>query len=209
MNTLKALVVSNDLFELESMFTGNEYIEYRFTPVERDFRLDMSGVDLLIVPNGCDHVAMLKVRAAVREFLHRGGALFCFDGWFTDWIPGHRWVHSNEKATRDIRYSVQTDRHGLFEGVNLDDLQFNHGISGWWACGYIEAAPGSDILLVDTWGRPMIVVDETSTPGLLILTASGPLGDFSYEGTVNGLSILYQNMLHYVLTKTTRIHAIT
>lgn len=205
---LKAVVISNDIFGLDKMFCGNDLVAYRFVPVSGDFKLDLSDADLLIIPNGCDHIAMLKVKETVNDFLQNGGALFCFDGWFTNWIPGNQWIHNNNKATRDIRYSIKDDRHGLFDGVNLDDLQFNHGISGWWACGAIEEAEGADVLLVDTWNRSIIVVDEATTPGLMILTASGPLADRSFENEENGLSALYQNMLRLVHNQKEHAHAI-
>ena len=125
----------------------------------------------------------------------------CFDGWFMDWVPGNRWVHDNQKATKDIRYFVQQDRYNLFDGVNLDDLQFNHGISGWWACGYIEPAPGANVLLADTWGRPMIVLDESTTKGLMVLTASGPLSDKNFDYEEDGLSVLYRNIMRLIQTR--------
>lgn len=206
---LNAVVISNDIHGLHHMFCDNPMVRYRFEPIKKEFSLNLDGIDVLIVPNGCDHIALLGVKDAVHAFLDEGGALLCFDGWFTDWIPGNRWIHDNTKATRDIRYFVKQDRYSLFDGVNLDDLQFNHGISGWWACGYIKAAAAADLLLVDTWQRPVIVLDESSTNGLIILTASGPLSDKTFEHEENGLSVLYKNMLRLIAGKKIRIHEFT
>ena len=203
---LNALVVSNDIHGLDRMFCDNESVRYTFQPIERSFILELDNKDLLIVPNGCDHIAMLKVKDQVQAFLGHGGTLFCFDGWFTNWVPGNRWIHDNQKATRDVRYTIKDDRYELFKGVALDDLQFNHGISGWWACGYIEPAEGAESLLIDTWGRPMIVLDESSTNGLMILTASGPLSDKTYELETNGLSALYGNMLRLASKRMEKVH---
>ncbi|HVZ41702.1 MAG TPA: hypothetical protein VHI13_20645 [Candidatus Kapabacteria bacterium] len=195
---LNAVVVDNGIHGLERMFRSGAPVRYRFERVGAAFAPDLSDADLLIVPNGSDHVAMYRARNAVRAFLERGGALFCFDGWFTDWVPGNRWVMDNSRATRDVRYSVRTDRHGLFNGVAIESLVRSHGISGWWACGLIELASGADVVMEDTWGRAMIVVDRVSTPGTLILTASGPLGDVGFDGTFGDLSRLYHNMLGLV-----------
>lgn len=126
--------------------------------------------DLLVVPNGSDHVALWRARDAVRAHLDLGGGLFVEDGWFTDWVPNNRWVHDNTYPTRDVRYSVHNDRHGLFTGINLDAFNVQDGISGWWACGFIEPSATADVVLVDTWNRPVVVVD-----GAMFLTASGPL----------------------------------
>ncbi len=213
---LTAVVVANGLEGLRECFpcygipaaAGGQtlQVDYRFQEVEAGFRLDLTGADLLIVPNGSDHVAMLGVRDQVRAFLDAGGAVFCFDGWFTDWVPGHRWRHDNSKATRDIRYRVATDRHGLFDGIDLDPFIFHHGISGWWACGAIEPAGGADVLLEDTWGRAMVVLDETTTPGLLALTASGPLAG-ALTDDVGGPALvpLYHRLLHRVAAHRARL----
>ncbi len=176
---LDAVVISNAIIGLDRMFASNDRVRYRFAHVTPDFSVDLTGVDLLVVPNGCDHVAMLSIEDTVRDFLARGGTLFCFDGWFTDWMPGNQWRMDNSKPSREVRYHVETDRHGLMDGVDMDELQFNHGISGWWSCGYIDTADGADVVLADTWNRPVIVLDEVTTPGRIVLTASGPLGDFA------------------------------
>ncbi len=176
---LDAVVISNAIIGLDRMFASNDRVCYRFAHVTPDFSVDLTGADLLVVPNGCDHVAMLAIKQTVRDFLDAGGTLFCFDGWFTDWVPGNQWRMDNSKPSRDVRYHVPTDRHRLMDGVRLDDLQFNHGISGWWSVGYIDASPNADVILADTWNRPIVVLDESTTNGRIVLTASGPLGDFA------------------------------
>ena len=203
---LNALVVDNGIFGLEDLFRSSDRVTYRFQRTGPGFTPDLAGADVLIVPNGSDHVAMAGARDAVRDYLDAGGALLCFDGWFTDWVPGNRWVHDNSKATRDMRYAVGTDRHGLLRDVTLDHLQFNHGISGWWACGYIEAAAGADVLLHDTWQRPIVVLDEATTSGTIVLTASGPLADYT-AGELAGLGELYRNILAFLARKTASTHA--
>ena len=229
-SALTATVIHNGVYGLEKMFHDSAKVRYRYEPVTRDFAPDLSQTDLLIVPNGSDHVAMAKIKDAVSAHLARGKALIVLDGWFTDWVPGSQWVHDNSKKTIDVRYHVGTDRYGLFDGVDQDHLNFNHGISGWWACGYIDAAPEADVLYADTWDRPVIVLDEKTTPGLMLMTASGPLGDFVPDETlpdhgeaaaearkerthntvgdlpgagreVDGLTALYRNMIALVHDK--------
>src|ERR1041384_6444652 len=109
---LHAVVVSNGIDGLERYFRSGDAISYRFETIGRHFDPDLDGADLLIVPNGSDHVAMLKIREKVRRHLDRGNTVMCFDGWFTDWVPGNRWIMDNSRPTRDIRYAVGTDRHG-------------------------------------------------------------------------------------------------
>ncbi|MBA3832460.1 MAG: hypothetical protein H0X34_11330 [Chthoniobacterales bacterium] len=193
---LHALVVSNGIVGLNESYVSNELVDYRIEVITADFDPDLSGLDLLIVPNGSDHVAMLKIKDQVAAFLDQGNTVCCFCGWFTNWVPGNQWIHDNRKATKDVFLSVRTDRYGLFDGLDLDKFNYNNGITGWWACGYIKASPGADVVLEDTWHRPIMVLDEMTTNGLMILTASGPVGDYRRRpGNDDGIAGLNQHIL--------------
>ena len=196
---LRTTVVSN-IEGVDRWLPALPSVAYAVQSVGADFQLDLDGADALLVPNGSDHVAMHRNRERVRTFLEAGHALLCFDGWFTDWIPGNRWVLDNTKVTRDWRYFVRTDRYGLFDGFDLDALNFSQGMSGWWACGYIDAAADADVLLVDTWGRPMMVLDESTTAGTMILTASGPLPGLQPDDPLSGL---YHRLLVHLQARVT------
>jgi hypothetical protein len=112
----------------------------------------------------------------------------------------------NTKKSIDLRYRLKSDRYGLFENVNLDSFIFSHGISGWWSCGYIDAAAQADVIVEDTWKRPIIVLDEKSTNGLIFLTASGPLADNAGQTTddansTSDMAQLYQNVISLIVKK--------
>lgn len=203
---LQAAVVSNGLQGINHYFISNERIKYNILEVGKNFNPVLDAYDILVVPNGCDHIAMAGIKEKVAEFLAAGKTLFCMDGWFTDWVPGNQWYMDNSKKSIDVRYHLRTDRHGLFDNVNLDSFTYSHGISGWWACGYIEAAPQADVIVADTWDRAIIVLDEKSTNGTMFLTASGPLGDTAGLATndynsLTDLSKLYQNVLLMIINK--------
>lgn len=200
-STARALIISNAIEGLDQLYRNTPAIEYHLCEVTADFDPDLSGYHLLIVPNGSDHIAMYRIRHKVEAFLQQGGVLFCFDGWFTNWVPGHRWVMDNSRKTIDVRYRLHEDKYGIAGNFRAEDLCFSHGISGWWSCGYIEPAPGASVLLEDNWGRALAVIDHrVTTPGIMVLTASGPAGDFSYATTDDdragaAMSELYQAFL--------------
>lgn len=197
---IQAAVIDNGIVGLDLYFQSNDRVQYNFLEISEQLPTDFSEYDLLVVPNGTDQVAMLRMKKAVQTFLNQGKTLFCFDGWFTDWLPGNRWLMDNSKKTMDIRYAIKDDSYDLFENVAVDSFTFSNGISGWWACGYIEPAPEAEVVLEDTWGRAMMILDEKSTPGKIFATASGPLGDSSYattddDTTLSDLGKFYQNLL--------------
>lgn len=195
---MKALVIDNGT-GAAAAYPDREGLTFDVARTGPDFAPVLDACDLLVVPNGADHVAMHAIRDDVRRFLARGGALFCFCGWFLDWIPGHRWVHDNSHPTREMRHFAGDDPLGLLRGVDLKGFDFNrHGISGWWACGYIETPAGAHVVIRDTWGRTVAVADDATTGGFLFLTASGPVGDYSRYGDTGPVGQLYNNLLQYV-----------
>jgi len=204
---INAIVISNGIQALSKLFHSNERITYHFEEVNANFNPELTPYDLLIVPNGTDHIAMLKIKDKVAAFLNDGKTLFCFCGWFTNWIPNHQWIMDNSEKTIDIRYKVSDDRYSIFNDLDIIELNFSHGISGWWACGYIKADERADILIEDTWGRPIMVIDEVTTLGMMILTASGPLADMSYgdystDKSDHIISKLYNKCIDVVTSKT-------
>jgi hypothetical protein len=198
---LKGLIIDNGIGSGRGYPDQDEIVFDRVT-TSRNFRPDLSRYDLLIVPNGADHVAMFRIRDQVREMLAAGKAVFCFCGWFTDWIPGHRWVHDNSHPTKEMRHFPGSDPQGLMKGFEPAFLDHNqHGISGWWACGYIESDDPETVLVRDTWGRGVVIADGITTNGFLFLTASGPVGDYSSYPAWSPLAILYKNMLKHVIDR--------
>lgn len=198
---LRGLVIDNGI-GAGAAFPDRDDVVFDRATTGSDFAPDLSRYDLLIVPNGADHVAMFRLRDQVREMLAAGKSLFCFCGWYLDWIPGHRWRHDNSHATRDVRHFAKTDRLGLLEGFDLAALDHNrHGISGWWACGYIEPAADETVLVTDTWGRALVIADDTTTNGFLFLTASGPVGSYGASPTWSPLRILYENAIRHAVRR--------
>lgn len=205
-NPLKVAVVHNGIEGLDGLYPDSVYMQHTWIKVAYPVVTDLQDFDVLIVPNGSDHVFMERMKDKVRTFLDAGGILCCFDGWFTPWVPGNRWIMDNSKRTIDVRYSVASDPYGFTDGVNMEGLNFSNGISGWWACGYIQPAPGAVVVLEDTWQRPLLVVDEHSTAGTMILSASAPLSDTTYattddDASMQAVASMYRNIAAFMYNK--------
>jgi hypothetical protein len=199
----KALLISNGIEGLNQLYVSNDIIEYDIVEIDADFNPNLTGYDVLIAPNGTDHVAFYRIKDKVQAFLDNGGILFCFDGWFTNWIPNNRWIMDNSKKTIDVRYKIKDDPFGLSKHFDINDLTYSNGMTGWWACGYIEPSPLATVFVEDTWGRPLVVIDDASTNGLMILTASGPAADLSYATTddnkaYKAMTDLYTAFIHLI-----------
>ena len=201
---IRALIISNGIEGLHSLYKSTAKIQYDWVEVTPNFNPKLEGYDLLIVPNGSDHIALFRIKDTIKAYLDSGGALFCFDGWFTDWVPGYCWVMDNSQKSIEVRYKIKDDPYQLSQQFKVEDLNFSHGISGWWACGYIACkSPHGHVLIEDTWGRPLVVIPKATTAGLMVLTASAPAGDLSYATTDDdaaeqAMSALYHALLGLV-----------
>ncbi|MFC4262894.1 hypothetical protein ACFOWM_08405 [Ferruginibacter yonginensis] len=205
---LQALVISNNIFGIEGYYQSNTVIQYHFYKVTKNFQPNLQAYDVLVVPNGCDNVAMLTIKDDVQTFLNSGKALICCDGWFTNWVPGNQWRMDISKKTIDVRYFVKDDPYQLFNDLDVNEFIFSNGMSGYWACGYIDAAAGAHVVLEDTWQRPIIVVDDVTTNGIMFLTASGPLGDINKPyNECNSIDKLYKNFINKLTTIKNLQHA--
>ncbi|MDE2155219.1 MAG: hypothetical protein KGJ32_04885 [Xanthomonadaceae bacterium] len=197
--TLSIAVVDNGIHGLRGHFVDSPALRYRFEPIVRDWSPAFAE-DVVIVPNGSDHLSLYRARHSIEAVLARGGAVLCFCGCYTPWLPGTVWRHDNTRPNRDVRYHVASDPLGLMAGVDPQRLGTDaHGISGWWACGELVTACPQSVVLADTWGRPVLIADTRSTPGLIVATASGPLGDRGgAEAAADGPQRLYRNIIRAV-----------
>ena len=206
---LQAALIDNGVHGATDYFAGRTGIRYRTERIGAGWAPDFSHDDVIVVPNGSDHVALYRVREQVARFLESGGTVLCFCGFFTPWLPGNVWVHDNSRPNREVRYHAVNDALGLLDGVDVARLSTeSHGISGWWACGGIETAHASSVVLADTWNRAVLVADTRSTAGLIIATASGPLGERDAAADDDaGLLRLYRNIIRAAAARKEIAHA--
>lgn len=180
----------------EQYYRGDATHQYRCERISADWQPCFDDDDVVLVPNGANHVALYEARAQLHKVLARGGAVLCFCGFFTPWLPGNQWRHDIGRDLRQLRYRVVCDELQLFEGVETEELCCDeHGIRGGWACGDIQTHYADSVVLTDNYQRTLLVADRRSTAGLIIATASGPLGDDAPHSAAHGARRLYRNIL--------------
>jgi hypothetical protein len=169
---------------------------YRVERIGRLWRPCFADDDVVLVPNGANHLALFEARASLHEFVARGGALLCFCGFFMPWLPGLRWRHDYRHPLRDVSYHLVHDSLGLFDGVTAHELCVDeHGLRGGWACGEILDAPEHSVVLRDNFQRVLMVAEQRRHAGLVIATASGPLFDDQGGTAARGARRVYRNIL--------------
>lgn len=189
-------LVDNGVFGLDQYYVAAPGVRYRHVRVTARWRPDFGDDDVVLVPNGADHVALFEARHALAGVLARGGVVLCFCGFFTPWLPGNQWRHDIGAPLATLRYELAHDPLGLFDEVAPESLCVDaHGIRGGWACGAIDTAHEASVVLRDNVGRVLMVADRCSTRGLIIATASGPLWDDAPTLPAEGARRVYRNVL--------------
>lgn len=97
---LNVALIDSGVYGTTQYFAETPEVRYRIERIRDRWQPDFSADDLVVVPNGANHVALYEARGAIRTFLDGGGTLACFCGFFTPWIPGNQWVHDNRQPLR-------------------------------------------------------------------------------------------------------------
>lgn len=193
---MRIALIDNGVAGLGDYYAASPGIEYRRERITARWQPDFGADDVILAPNGTDHVALHEARDAVQALLARGGAVLCFCGFFTPWLPGSQWRHDLGARLDALRYELRHDPLALFEDVDPESLcRDEHGIRGGWACGTISTAHASSVVLVDNFARVIMIADQRTTRGLIIATASGPLWDEAPTRAASGPRRLYRNVL--------------
>jgi hypothetical protein len=76
---------------------------------------------------------------------------------------------------------VYRKAHPIFEGVDVNDLNFKEGVAGFFYRGTLKAPPGSEIILTDHLGQTVMYIDRQTTKGTILSTAGADL--LAYPGS--------------------------
>lgn len=173
---------------------------FEFIPALQLGRTDLSPFDMFIAPNGTDHVALYKSREKIRAFLDEGKIVMCFCGWTTDWIPGARWVMQTDIPLRTYSIRFPNPAHPVLEGVGIEEVNLSNGKRGFWSCGHIEVTPNAEVLMMNNLNQCVMFVDEKTTRGAIVATASAPVpgfGEKGKEGNLHAFDQLFENLLRW------------
>ncbi len=192
-------VLDNGIGYIPETYSTENFPGHAFTiiPALSLGQTDLSTYDVFIAPNGTDHVALYRNREKIQSFLDDGKALLCFCGWTTDWIPGSTWEMQYDIPLRTYEITFPNPSHPLLRGIKIDEVNISNGKRGFWVCGHINPAPGAEPLMVNNLNQAVMILDEHTTKGTIVATASGPLPGFAEEGSTerHSFDILFENIL--------------
>jgi hypothetical protein len=134
----------------------------------------------IIVPRITDEEFLYRQKHIVRDFLNEGKVLCSFVQNFRPWLPGNTLWKKTNLNLKEHRVILKQP-HPIFEGVDVEDLNFKEGVAGFFYRGTMQAPSQSEVLMTDHLGHTIMYIDRFSTNGTILSTAGADL--FSYGGS--------------------------
>lgn len=135
---------------------------------------------VLIVTDFIDQEYLYEQKDAILQFLNEGKIVVACTHVFRPWLP-----NVNPFMPKEIRkhsdYEMKTtNTPEFFDGVNMNELAYRKGVSGFYARGYHPAPPyDAQILLTFLDGTPITYVDRTSTKGTIVAHSARDLTSYA------------------------------
>ena len=144
---------------------------------------DLSGYDVVIVPERLHAGLQQASRPHLLEVLDRGGTVVLFGDQTVyaeqprGWLPGVDWEHRPTNywwwrepgAASGLR--AHRPEHPLWRHLTLEDAT-------WHQHGVFHPPLGADVLISTDDGGAVLYVDHWSTPGTLVVTSLDPISHF-------------------------------
>lgn len=135
---------------------------------------DLCDHAVIFIPCRTPADRMAPHAAQLRHYLDRGGTIVATGETALDvFLPGitftsqptNWWWWLTPGADLGIR--VVSPEHSLFKRLDRSDLT-------WHLHGWFDPPEGVEVLAVDGEGKPILYVDEVTTPGRMIITSLDP-----------------------------------
>jgi hypothetical protein len=142
--------------------------KYRRWLAEVIYLLDLPETDLgrfdgLLVPEGLHHLRLQAAAPQIGAFLDCGGTVLLFGDQPLAWLPGLDWQFGEARRPGPGDLVAQQRGHSFHRHLSLDDVWHHHGV--------FHPPAGAEVLLATANGDAVLYLDQSSTPGTLLVTS--------------------------------------
>lgn len=138
-------------------------------------RIDLSARAGLVVSSQVDQEYLHRHRDRIREYLDAGGVV-AFSGHLSrPWLPGAGRFEPKKIESHDDYTVLEATPHPVFDGVSMEDLTYQRGVSGFFARGHNPPPEHATTILRLPGDEPIVYVDEESTDGTIFAHSGNDL----------------------------------
>ena len=140
----------------------------------------LSQFNVLIVTDFIDQEYLLQQKSVIENFLNEGKIVVASTHLFRPWLPNvNPFMPKEIRKHADYEMKV-TETPEFFAGVDMNELAYRRGVSGFYARGYFPA-PVKDAQVVLTFldGTPITYIDRSSTAGTIVAHSARDLTSYA------------------------------
>lgn len=162
-------------YHIES-FEGPRYAQYfdAFARPEDLGSVRLEDFNVVVIPCRTPADRIAPAAAQIRAYLDHGGTVIATGESDSHlWLPGivftpqptNWWWWLTPGADLGVR--IASPVHGLFRRLKERDVS-------WHLHGWFDTPEGAEVLAVNESGKPILYVDEITTPGRMLVTSLDP-----------------------------------
>lgn len=140
----------------------------------------LAPYNVLIVTDFIDQEYLYEQKDVILNFLNEGKIVVASTHVFRTWLP-----NVNPFMPKEIRkysdYEMKTtDTPEFFAGVDMKELAYRKGVSGFYSRGFHPVPPkDAQIVLTFLDGTPITYIDRTSTKGTIVAHSARDLTSYA------------------------------
>ncbi|MER1998426.1 MAG: phosphate starvation-inducible protein PhoH [Lysinibacillus sp.] len=140
----------------------------------------LSQYNVLIVTDFIDQEFLLEQKNVIENFLNEGKIVVACTHMFRPWLPNVNPFMPKEIRKHSDYEMMPTATPGFFAGVDMQELAYRKGVSGFYARGYHPApVKDAEVMLTFLDGTPITYVDRSSTAGTIVAHSARDLTSYA------------------------------
>ena len=163
----------------------------------------LSQYNVLIVTDFIDQEFLYEQKNVILNFLNAGKIVVANTHVFRTWLPNVNPFMPKEIRKHSDYEMVATTTPGFFAGVDMLELAYRRGVSGFYARGYHPAPPkDAEVMLTFLDGTPITYIDRTSTAGTIVAHSARDLTSYATgDNTTKLIASQFKTWLGEELTR--------
>ena len=163
----------------------------------------LSQYNVLIVTDFIDQEFLYEQKNVILNFLNAGKIVVASTHIFRAWLPNVNLFMPKEIRKHADYEMVATATPGFFAGVDMQELAYRRGVSGFYARGFHPVPPAdAEVMLTFLDGTPITYVDRSSTAGTIVAHSARDLTSYATgENTTKLIASQFKSWLVDELTR--------